>query len=48
MDPGQYVMGFLLLAIWYGYVYWPFVLLAVVVCFILVVLIGAPRKSRTN
>ncbi|MBR1086436.1 hypothetical protein JQ621_02990 [Bradyrhizobium manausense] len=48
MDPGQYIMAFVLLAIWYGYAYWPFVLLWIVACLIVVVLVGARKNSSKN
>jgi hypothetical protein len=47
-DPVKFVLGAMLLAIWYGFAYWPFTLVAIVVCVLMVSLRATTKDRRTN
>jgi hypothetical protein len=47
-EVAKYVLGGVLLAMWYGFEYWPFTLMAIVVCVLVVVLDSRTKNSRSN
>ncbi|WP_027519118.1 hypothetical protein [Bradyrhizobium sp. WSM1417] len=47
-DPGKFVLGAVLLAIWYGFAYWPFTLVAIVVFALMMILRATARDGSTN
>lgn len=47
-DPEKFVLGVMLLAVWYAFAYWPFTLVAIVVCVLMVTLRATTKGGSTN